>query len=71
MIWDFLRTGKAEHLEVMMVPIGAVGHLILMASCLAALIYRVQSARKWLKFVAGGALVLGYFVLIIAIARPQ
>jgi len=71
MIWSFIHHGRAEHLDTMMVPVGAVGHLILMAACFAALVYHVHSDKKWWKFAAGGLSVLGYFALIIAIARPR
>jgi len=71
MIWSYLHNGRAEHLETMMVPVGAAGHLILMIACFAALVQHVQSDKRWWKFAAGGLSVLAYFVLIIAIARPR
>jgi hypothetical protein len=69
--WTFLHTGQVQHLETMMVPIGGIGHFILIIACLAALFNQTTDANKWGKFIAGGVLVLGYFALIIAIARPQ
>ena len=71
LLWSFLRTGQAPHVETMMVPIGAAGHLILIFACLAALFNRAKDPRKWWNFLAGGVLVLGYFALIVAIARPR
>jgi hypothetical protein len=71
MIWSFLHTGQVQHLETMMVPIGGIGHLILLTACLTALFHQTTDTKKWWKFIAGGVLVLGYFALIVAIARPH
>jgi hypothetical protein len=70
MFWSFLHTGRVQHLETMMVPIGGIGHFILIFACLAAL-NQATGSKKWWKFLAGGVLVLGYFVVIVAIARPR
>jgi hypothetical protein len=70
-LWYFLRTGQVSHLETMMVPIGAIGHLILIIACLAALFDQTTDTKKWWKFLAGGVLVLGYFAAIVAVARPR
>jgi hypothetical protein len=71
MFWSFLHTGQVQHLETMMVPVGGVGHFILVIACLTALFHQTTDTKKWWKFLAGGVLVLGYFALIIAIARPR
>jgi len=55
----------------MMVPIGGIGHFILIIACLAALFHQTKEDRKWWKFVGGGALTLVYFFLIVAVARPR
>jgi hypothetical protein len=65
-----MHTGRVQHLETMMVPIGGIGHFILIFACLAAL-NQATGSKKWWKFLAGGVLVLGYFVVIVAIARPR
>jgi hypothetical protein len=70
MIWSFLHTGKVQHVETMMVPIGGIGHLILVVACVAAFSNQTTK-RKWWKFVGGGALALAYFALIVVIARPH
>ena len=59
--WSFLHTGQVQHLETMMVII----------ACLTAFFHQTTDARKWRKFIAGGVLVLGYFALIVAVARPR
>jgi hypothetical protein len=71
LLWTFLHTGQVRHVETMMVPLGAIGHLILIFACLTALVNQTTSTRKWWKFLLGGVLVLGYFALIVAIARPR
>ena len=70
MFWSFLRTGHVEHLETMMVPVGGIGHFVLIIACLA-LFNQTTDNRKWWKFLAGSVLVLGYFAVIVAIARPR
>ena len=71
MFWSFLHTGQVQHLETMMVPIGGIGHFILIIACLMALFHQTTDTNKWWKFIAGGVLVLGYFASIVAIARPR
>jgi len=71
MFCSFLHTGQVQHLETMMVPIAGIGHFILIIACLTALFHQTTGTKKWGKFIAGGVLVLGYFALIVAIARPR
>ena len=71
MFWSFLHTGQVQHLDTMMVPIGGIGHCILIIACLTALFHQTTDTKKWWKFIAGGVLVLGYFALIVVIARPH
>jgi hypothetical protein len=71
LLWSFLHTGQVQRVETMMVPFGAIGHLILIFACLVALFNHTTDTKKWWKFLAGGVLVLGYFALIVAIARPR
>lgn len=70
LLWTFLHTGQVRHVETMMVPLGGIGHLILIFASLTAL-FKQTGTRKWWKFLVGGVLVLGYFALIVAIARPR
>ncbi len=55
----------------MMVLLGGIGHLILIFACLTAFLNQTTGTRKWWKFLVGGVLVLGYFALIVAVARPR
>lgn len=69
--WSFLRTGQMRRLDTMLVPLGGIGHFILIVACLAALLDLRTDNRKWRKFVFGGAVALAYLALIVAIAKPR
>lgn len=70
--WSLLRTGQLRKVDTMMVPVGTIGHFILIVACLAAFFdRRTNSSKKWWKFAAGGLIVLAYMALIILIARPR
>jgi hypothetical protein len=71
LLWTFLHTGQVRQVDTMMVPLAAIGHLILIFACLTALFNQTTRTRKWWKFLVGGVLVLGYFAFIVAIARPR
>lgn len=71
LFWSFLHTGQVRQVETMMVPLGGIGHLILIFACLAALLNQTTDTKKWWKFLVGGVLVLGYLALIVSIARPR
>jgi hypothetical protein len=70
-LWSFVRTGQVQRLDTMMVAVGGLGHFILIIACLMALFNQTTDNTKWWKFVAGGALTLAYFALIVAVARPH
>jgi len=69
--WSFLHTGQLRRLDTMMVPLAGAGHFILMISCLTAVLRLPAGKKKWLNFATGGVLVIAYFILIVAIARPH
>ena len=69
--WFFLRTGQVRRLDTMMVPLGGIGHFILIFACLAAVLHQRYEGHKWWKFMAGGAVALAYLVGIVATARPR
>jgi hypothetical protein len=68
--WSVLHTGQIRRLDTMMVTLGGIGHFVLIIACLAALI-QTRESKKWWKFLVGGLITLGYFALIVAIARPR
>lgn len=67
----FLRTGEVRRLDTMMVPVGCIGHFVLIIACLAAFFERKTDKNKWWKFLGGGLVTLAYFAVIIIIARPR
>jgi hypothetical protein len=69
---SFLRTGRAERIDTMFVPLGGIAHFILIIACLAALFDpKTNTNNKWWKFVGGGVIALGYLALIVVIAAPR
>ncbi len=67
---SLLRTGHVNRPDTLMVFFAGIGHFILIVACLAA-IFRSTDNRRWWKFAGGGVLVLAYFALIVAVARPR
>jgi hypothetical protein len=51
--------------------LGGIGHFVFITAGLAALFDQTMDNKKWWKFVAGGALTIAYFTLIVAVARPR
>jgi len=54
--WHFVSTGQVSRLDTMMVPLGCIGHFILLFACLVAAVENRSAARKWWKFAGGGAI---------------
>jgi hypothetical protein len=69
--WSSLRAGHVELLVPMMVTLGGIGHFILIAAALFAVVCHNTEARKWLKFAGGGVVSIGYFALLVALFRPH
>jgi len=70
-MWSFLHTGHVQRPDTMMVPVGGVGHFVLLGACLAAAVQQPAGRSKWWKFAGGGALSIAYMALIIALALPS
>lgn len=66
--WAFLETGHLRRLDTILVPLGGLGHFILIISCLAALFQQPTGKKKWLAFLTGSVVALAYLVMIVAIA---
>lgn len=69
--WTFLHTGQVRRPDTMMVPLGGIGHFILIIGCMAAVLQQPRKKEKWWQFAAGGVVALAYLFLIVAIARPR
>ena len=70
-LWGFLMTGHSRRLDTMAVFVGGVGHFLLLAACVAATVSLPSGQGRWPRFIAGGAAVLVYFGLIVAVAAPR
>ena len=55
----------------MLVLLGGIGHLLIIAGCLAIAFDRRITDKKLWKMVAGGVVALAYFALIVIVARPR
>jgi hypothetical protein len=69
--WAFLSTGHLHRPVTPMVFIGAIAHIVLIISCVAAFKQTNRGKKQWLQFLAGGLLALAYFALIVAVLRPH
>jgi len=67
----FLHTGHLHRPDLLVAVIAAGGHFLLIAACLVGMIYLRPRFVHWLQFLAGGALAVSYFVLIIYTTGPQ
>lgn len=71
LFWSFLDTGEIHRFETMMVPIGSIGHFILIFACMAAVLSQSSANKKWWKFFAGGVVCLVYLGLIVFLLLPR
>ena len=69
--WSLARTGHVSQPVPMLVMVGGVAHFLLIIACMAGFLQMRPRGKQWGKFFAGGFLALGYFALIISIARPR
>jgi hypothetical protein len=70
-LWIFISAGPVRRPDTLMVFIGGIAHIVLMIACLAAFRQLHPGKKEWWHFLAGGALVLAYFAVIIAILLPR
>jgi hypothetical protein len=70
-LWTFLSTGHMRRADTPMVFIGGIAHIILIVACLAAFRQLHAGEKEWWHFLAGGALVLAYFAVIVATMLPR
>lgn len=64
-------TGSLRRPDLLVAVIAAAGHFLIIMGCAAGFIRLRPRVREWAQFAAGGALAIGYFVLIIVTAGPQ
>ncbi len=66
-----LRTGQVERPDLLIAVFAAGGHFLLIIACLAGFLRTRPNAKQWGQFVAGGALAVAYFAVIIVTTGPQ
>jgi hypothetical protein len=71
--WSLLQTGRLEEFSgiPMLVLLGGIGHLLIIAGCLAIAFDRRITDKKLWRIVAGGVVALAYLALIVIVARPR
>lgn len=65
------RTGQFQRPDLLIAVIAAAGHFLLIGACLAGFLRTRPGIGRWGHFAGGGALAIGYFVLIITTTGPQ
>jgi hypothetical protein len=70
-LWTWLSTGHVYRLDTFMVFIGAIAHIVLIVSCIAAFRELRPGKKQWRQFLLGGLLVLAYFAVIVATLLPR
>jgi hypothetical protein len=66
-----LQTGQLHRPDLLIAVIAVAAHFLLITACLAGFLRTRPGARAWGRFMAGGALAIGYFVAIIITTGPQ
>lgn len=69
--WIFLRTGHLHRPDLAIALVAAIGHFLLIIACLAGFLRLHPRGRQWIEFIVGGALAIGYFLLIIITTGRQ
>jgi hypothetical protein len=67
----FLRTGHLPRPDSLIALLAAGGHFLMIGAGLAGFLLLRPKLMGWLKFLAGGAAAIAYFVLIIYTTGPQ
>ena len=69
--WILIQTGRLQRPDLALAVVAAGGHFLLIVACLAGFFRQRPGVRHWGQFLAGGALAVGYFVVIIVTTGPQ
>jgi hypothetical protein len=70
-LWNLVSTGQLRRPDTLMVFFAGIGHFVLFVACLAAFRQLRPRKKEWWHFLAGGALVLAYFAVIVATLLPR
>jgi hypothetical protein len=76
-IWDAvqdlgatIRTGSAPRPDLLLQLLAFGGHLLIIVACLVGFLRTRPGPRRWVQFIAGGGLAIGYLVAIVFTAGP-
>jgi hypothetical protein len=69
-LWALFRTAAAPRPDVFLQLLAFGGHLLIIVACLVGFFRARPKTRDWGQFVAGGVLVIGYFVAIVFTVGP-
>ncbi len=67
-----LRTGQIQRPDQLIAVVAATAHFVLIACCLIGF-FKIKPKSRWdaVKFLGGGLLAIGYFVVIINLFGRQ
>lgn len=66
-----LQTGQLHRPDLLVAVVAFTGHCLLIVACLVAFVRMPRRRRDWFRFVGGGFVAIGYFVLIIVTTGRQ
>jgi hypothetical protein len=69
-LWAFL-TGRLLRPDLAIQLLAVAAHFLLIVACAAGFVRSRPGEMRWAKFAAGGALAIGYLVLIIITTGPE
>ncbi|HEY2824464.1 MAG TPA: hypothetical protein VGI83_02865 [Gemmatimonadales bacterium] len=66
-----LQTGHVSRPDQLIGIIAGGGHAVLLVGCVAGFLRTKPTRKAWMEFVGGGAIAIGYFLLIIVTTGRQ
>jgi hypothetical protein len=69
-LWATIRTGSAPRPVLLLQLFAFGGHILIIVACLVGFFCTPPGTRQWGQFIAGGGLVIGYFVAIVFASGP-
>ena len=70
-LWTLVTTGTLPRPDLLVAVVAGGGHLLLIIGCVAGFLRQRPGGREWARFWAGGAIAVGYFVVIIFTTGQQ
>jgi hypothetical protein len=71
-LWALFGSGAAPRPDIILQLLAFGGHVLIIVACLVGFFRTRPGRRQWGQFVAGGVLVIGYFVaMVFAVGPPS